>query len=77
MVPLSKEQIINEFFDNKELDLIEGIWLWDNNLYEVAIVKNDFEIFPNYEYLGILTDTRNEKWSIGEVKFALKKIYNG
>ena len=69
----SKNQIIKNYFETNRLDIIEGIWVWDTNGYEVAIVKNTTSSFPQYDYLGIITDSRRSGWQVGEIKLLLKK----
>lgn len=70
---LNKNQVIEKYFKDRELDLVEGIWVWDNNAYEVAILKNSFNIYPQYDYIGVLTDSRREGWNLGETKLLLKR----
>ena len=45
----------------------------DSNEYEIAIVKNDFNIWTGYDYIGIVTDTNRYNWRKGEIKILLKK----
>ncbi len=70
---LQKAEIIEKYFTERGLDLIEGIWIWDDNAYEVAIIKNSFNIYPQYDYIGVITDTRMSNWKLGETKLLLKK----
>ena len=39
-------------------------------------MKNSFNIFPGYDYVGIVTDTNNRYWQIGETKLLIKKTSN-
>jgi S1-C subfamily serine protease len=70
---LTKQQIIDQKFKNKSLDIIEGIWVWDNNEYEIALIKNDTRYYPTYNYIGVITESLNANWQLGEVKILLKK----
>lgn len=72
-VQLQKAEIIEKYFKGRDLDLIEGIWVWEDNYYEVAITKNSFGIYPQYDYIAMVTDTRIPNWKIGETKLLLKK----
>jgi S1-C subfamily serine protease len=69
---LSRSEVISRYFEGRSLDPVEGIWIWDNNSYEVAIVRNRFDIAPEYDYIAIVTDSRRSTWSRGEVKMLLK-----
>jgi len=70
---LNKNQFIEKYFANEDLDLVEGIYAGSNNRYEIAVIKNDFGIETGYDYLGILTDSNVRIWKKGEIKFKLKK----
>lgn len=69
----SKEEIIQQHLEGRELDPIEGVWLWDTGEYEAAVFKGTDSRFPGYEYVGVVTTTTMPNWGIGEVKVALKK----
>jgi hypothetical protein len=71
--PPSREEIIREHLEGRDLDPIEGIWLWDSGEYEAAVFKGTDSRHPGYEYVAVLTSTRISGWRIGEVKVALKK----
>lgn len=78
----SKEKIIEQYFKDKNIDSIEGIWLTTDNQYEFAIVKNTSSTYREYDYLGIITNTTEKKWEKGEIKLLLKntslnQIYSG
>jgi S1-C subfamily serine protease len=64
---------ISTYLSGKELEPIEGVWVWDNNDYEVAIIRNTTEHYKGYDYLGVITDTRNSNWSRGQIKLLLKE----
>jgi S1-C subfamily serine protease len=71
---ITKDQVIDRCFKGKVLDPVEGIWLEDDNVYEIAIVKNTYGICPGYDYVGIITDTTTSEYKKGELKTALKKL---
>lgn len=71
--PPSKEEIIRQHLEGRELDPVEGIWIWDSGEYEAAIFKDTGNRHPGYEYIAVLTSTKNYGWQVGEVKIALKK----
>lgn len=70
---ISRDSIITSKFTGRTLDLIEGIWVWDNNSYEVAIVRNKIPGYPQYQYVGVVTETNMVGWNIGETKLVLKR----
>lgn len=70
---IGKTEIIEKYFNERELDLVEGVWIWDNGRYEVAIVRNTFDIYPEYDYIGVIVDTRSFGWQQGETKLMLRK----
>jgi serine protease Do len=70
---ITKSEIINNYLDSNSLDFVEGIWSWDDNQYEVAIIKNKTNTYSQYDYIGIITETRNKGWVVGEIKLLLKK----
>jgi serine protease Do len=71
---LPRQQLIEEYFAGRELAPVEGIWMWSDNAYEVAIVPNrpEYGLGDQYEYVGFLTDVRRAGWRTGEVKMLLK-----
>ncbi len=70
---ISKTEIINKYLSKDTYDPVEGIWSWDSNEYEVAIIKNNTTTYSQYDYIGIITEARNQGWQLGEVKLILKK----
>ena len=64
---------ISKYLSGKELTPIEGVWVSDNNQYEVAIVRNRTEMYKEYDYLGILTSARNTNQPRGQIKMLLKE----
>tara|TARA_B100001057_G_scaffold190846_1_gene191667 strand:+ start:204 stop:1313 length:1110 start_codon:yes stop_codon:yes gene_type:complete len=72
-IGLDKNQFIEKFFKDKDLDKIEGIYTGSNNKYEVAVIKNKSNFKPQYDYLAIITDTNRWNWKKGQVKFELKE----
>jgi len=70
---LNKNEFVDTFFKGKSLINVEGVYSTNNNKYEIAIIKNTFDVFSGYDYLGILTDENATWWKVGEVKIVLKK----
>jgi len=68
-----RSDAITKYLSSKELTPIEGVWVWDNNTYEAAIIRNTTEYYKEYDYLGVVTDTRNSNWSRGQIKLLLKE----
>lgn len=69
----NRSEIIAKNLSNRELSPIEGVWVWSTNEFEAAIIRNTTEYYKDYDYLGVITDTRNSNWSRGEVKLLLKE----
>ncbi|MBU2703024.1 serine protease Do [Sporomusaceae bacterium BoRhaA] len=69
----NRQQAIDTFFKDKTLDPIEGIWLTDDDSYELAIVKNTFSVCSGHDYIGFITEATPHNWKPGEIKLALKK----
>lgn len=70
---ISRNDIISKYLKNRELDLIEGLWVWDDNKYEVCIVKNPSPNNKQYDYVAIITSANDPYWSLGETKILIKK----
>ena len=68
-----RSDVISKYLANKELAPIEGVWIWDNNHYEVAIIRNNTEHYKEYDYVGVVTDTRVDAWARGQIKMLLKE----
>jgi S1-C subfamily serine protease len=78
----NRQQAIDTFFKDKPESPLEGIWITDDNKYEIAIVKNDFSICPGYDYLGFTVQTTDLSWDAGKIKLQLKataipKLFTG
>ena len=69
-------------FSSQNLSPIEGIWTWIDSSYTVAIVKNEYDSFSDYEYIGITTRTSDKFAEEGELKLLLNStasdnVYTG
>jgi hypothetical protein len=72
--PLTKALAIERYLSgDTDGDPAEGVWLWEDNAYEVAVVKNTTGRRTDYEYVAFVTSTRKEGWARGEAKFWLKR----
>ncbi len=69
----SRAQLIEEYLANRELTPIEGVWIGSSNNYEVAIIRNTMEQYKEYDYLGVIADSRVDTWSRGDIKLLLKE----
>ncbi|MFC1526537.1 S1C family serine protease [Candidatus Latescibacterota bacterium] len=74
---IGKADAIETYLEGRELDPVEGVWVWGNNNYELLITSNDFGLRQDYDYLGIVLNTRNHNWRPGELKLLLKKTAVG
>ena len=59
---LSRDVALERYLSGRDLDLVEGIWLWEDSAYEVAIMRNEFGLYPQYDYFGLVTDTIVSGW---------------
>ena len=69
--PRTETEAIEYYFADRELGSIEGIWTWDKNEYQVAIIKNNTGIESEYDYIGIIIRTDTGSWKPGQVKLLL------
>lgn len=69
---LDTDQAIALYLTGRPLDLVEGAWIHEGNAYEIVIVKNDFNIENDYDYLGIITRADAGSWKPGDVKLLMK-----
>lgn len=68
-----RSDVIAGHLSHKELVPVEGVWVWDNNRYEVAIIRNTTEYYKDYDYVGVVTDTRVDTWERGQIKILLRE----
>lgn len=73
---LTKQEIIDKFFTNRQLDSIEGIWTTDDGNYEIAILKNTFDGNPEHDFVGVITYSKAKEWKSGQLKALFKKTAN-
>jgi serine protease Do len=73
---MTRQEVIDKYFTNKQMDPIEGIWTTDDGMYEIAILKNTFDGNEGYDYIGILISCRTDGWNPGETKALFKKTAN-
>ncbi|MBP2666920.1 MAG: hypothetical protein H6Q76_1900 [Firmicutes bacterium] len=74
----SRSQFIDTYFTGKSLEACEGIWLTSDSNYEIAVIKNSSSSFPDYDYIGVVTNTSaaSAGYKIGELKVMFKKTAN-
>jgi len=66
------DQAIERFLMGRDLDPVEGAWGQDENLLEVVITKNNFQIASDYDYVGFVTHSDQPDWDRGDVKLLLR-----
>jgi len=66
--PASEADAVSHYFSGRELDLIEGIWTWDDNNYQVAVTKNDTGLETDYDFIGVVIRAEPRGWKAGDVK---------
>ena len=65
------------FVDAKrEFDPVEGVWITSAGTYTIGIVKNTFNEFTEYPYVGINLVDANGNWKPGSVKLLMFKGNN-
>ena len=65
--------LIQKYMEGRELEGLEGTWVWDDTTFEIALVANAVGRIPRYDYAGIVIETRIEGWLSGEIKLLLKE----
>jgi Trypsin-like peptidase domain len=68
-----RSDVISKYLAHKELAPIEGVWVWENNNYEVAIIRNTTEFYKEYEYVGVVTDSRVVPRARGQIQLLLRE----
>jgi hypothetical protein len=68
----STDQAVHDFLGGRDLAPIEGAWEHDENSFELVISKNNFDISPEYDYVGIITRTDQAFWENGDIKLLLR-----
>lgn len=69
----SRADVIEKYLKNRDLTPIEGVWIGSSNGYEVAIIRNATERFKEYDYLGLIAESRTESRAKGDIVFILKE----
>lgn len=69
----SRSDVIEKYLANRDLTPIEGVWVGTSNNYEVAIIRNTTERFKEYDYIGVIAESRVDSWGKGEIKLLLKE----
>lgn len=64
---------IEKYLTGRDLDPIEGIWVWSDSQYEVAIIRSPQTVPGSHQYVGVLTDSERTNWKTGDVKLELKE----
>src|SRR6266705_986063 len=82
----TRDKAIETHFQGRALAVVEGVWVWSNNQYEVAIFRNnktpETPLYREYDFIGVLTDSNVPNWRRGDVKLLLKEtassaVYSG
>lgn len=69
--PSTESAAVKYYFGERDLDPIEGIWTWDDNKYQVAIIKNNTGIEMEYDYVGVVIRAYSGSWRAGQIKILL------
>lgn len=69
--PNTEAEAIEAYLVDHELDLIEGIWTWGDNRYQIALIQNNTGIEPEYDYVGIVIRADQGSWKPGQIKVFL------
>ena len=65
--------LVEKYLEGRELEGLEGTWVWDDASYEIAIIGNETDRIPRYDYVGIILAAQVKGWQSGEVKLLLKE----
>jgi S1-C subfamily serine protease len=71
VVPTTEAAAISRYFSDRELGLVEGIWTWDDNGYQIAIYPNNTGVEEEYDYVGVIIRTDTGRWRPGQIKILL------
>lgn len=67
--PLDLEEFKSKFLESEFQNPVLGIW--QSGLYEVAIIP-----IGELDFIGVITNSSNELWKKGDIKFKLKQSIN-
>lgn len=70
---MTRQYAIDSLLGGRPLALIEGVWIWDDNSYEIVITRADSTLAPGYEYVGIVISSTNKKYQPGRQKITLRQ----
>lgn len=82
----TRQKAIETYLQGRDLSPVEGVWVWSDNQYEVAIFKNDRngigKNYPEYDFVGLITDSREADRDRRHIKLLLKEtaspaVYSG
>ena len=78
----STDQAMHEFLAGRDIDPIEGAWEHDQSTFEFVIARNDFDVAPDFDYVGVMTLPDQSSWKQGDIKVLLRKtdvenVYDG
>ena len=70
---VTKQELVAKYYEGKSLGPVEGIWAEADGTYEIAVIKGAFADYPGYEYIGLITSSKVDKFKPGLVKALLRK----
>lgn len=79
----SRQDVIDRYLSGRSLSWIEGVWVWQDNTYELAILPNRTGLYPDYQYVAVVTDAIPFGWQKpGRIKMfiqstARRHVYTG
>ena len=78
----STDQAVRQFLTGRDTDAVEGAWEHDESAFEFVITRNDFNVAPGYDYVGVMTLPDQSSWKQGDIKVLLRKtaeenVYEG
>ncbi|MDH5526695.1 MAG: hypothetical protein OEY97_05230 [Nitrospirota bacterium] len=79
----SRQEAIDRYLTGRPLSWLEGVWVWQDNTYEVAILPNETGLYPDFQYVAVVTDAIPFGWQKpGRIKMfiqstARRDVYTG
>ncbi|GAA5037877.1 hypothetical protein GCM10011506_35840 [Marivirga lumbricoides] len=73
-ITISEKQFKSDF-KNKNYDKNPLLGIWQNGAYTAALIPNPKTNNTKRDYVGVIIETTNEKWSENEVKFELTTVF--
>ncbi|MDH4228960.1 MAG: hypothetical protein OEW11_04325 [Nitrospirota bacterium] len=62
VVVADRQDAVAHFLSGRELQPLEGVWVWWDDSFEVAIIPNRTGTFPEHEFVAVVTASQVSGW---------------